>query len=394
MMTTNDKLSWISAFTTLLAVALFSHTTGLAGDNATLNERLIKAASRCDLEAVRSLLIAGADANARNADGSTALIALARENPAIWQRRDKKWRFYVSDKKAVHKAVENRLAIVELLIKNGAEVNARGWKGTTALIEAAKEERLGRIVAHLQSRGRYGAESTPGAKDAARLSRLALVKLLIRKRASIDQKDAADCTALMRAAAMNHLSVAKVLLNNGADVNAKDVRGVSVLMKAIRPGYVRLARLLLHRGADVNTKDSLGNTVLILAAAYGDYELARLLLERGASLRGSATGSSGLPVLPYAVRAGDTRTVRLLLSAGANIDAQTESGRTALMQAVLKGSVVMVKILLNRGADVELKDSWGRTAATLAKDLNNLEIRELLSSHGPIGGRETGKLKP
>ncbi|MFA5106679.1 MAG: ankyrin repeat domain-containing protein, partial [Candidatus Micrarchaeia archaeon] len=73
------------------------------------NKKLLEAVSSGDLAGVKEALAAGADVNAKDRDGYTALMVAS-----YWGHMD----------------------IVKLLIAAGADVNAKSETGYTALIEA------------------------------------------------------------------------------------------------------------------------------------------------------------------------------------------------------------------------------------------------------------------
>jgi ankyrin repeat protein len=92
----------------LLAVLAMLATVAIAG----INEDLIKEIGSGDLPEVKRLLAKGADVNAKDRDGSTALmIASSLDKPEV----------------------------VQLLLDEGADVNARNKNGLTALMLASKQ---------------------------------------------------------------------------------------------------------------------------------------------------------------------------------------------------------------------------------------------------------------
>ena len=116
---------------------------------------------------IEAALKDGANANARNSEGYTALMAAAMKNP---------------DSEAV-----------KVLLNAGADIDAKGPGDTTALMEAAAEN------------------SNPE-----------VIEVLLNAGADIDARLLTGATALM-VAAMNNSNpeVIKVLLNAGADANAE-----------------------------------------------------------------------------------------------------------------------------------------------------------------------------
>jgi hypothetical protein len=102
---------------------------------------------------------------------------------------------------------------VNLLLSNGADVNAEGYLlGVTALMSA----------------------TTNG--------RTETVKLLLSKGADVNISDREGNTALMLAVSSNHEDIVTILLSNGADVNAKR-KGESVLMMANKPKMKELLKM-------------------------------------------------------------------------------------------------------------------------------------------------------
>ena len=174
--------------------------------------------------------------------------------------------------------VNRNAALVEALLKAGADANASRGEGETALMTAARTgnaETVKVLLAH-------GAD--PKAQESWRHE-----------------------TALMWAGAENHPDVVRALIDAGADVNAKSIvwewpklklrsgdlgvalpdGGLSTLMYAARQGALEPARLLVEGGSDLNYKEPQGYTALLIAILNGQYEVASMLLDKGAK---STTG--------------------------------------------------------------------------------------------------------
>eukprot|EP00466_Bigelowiella_natans_P015639 jgi/Bigna1/67607/fgenesh1_pg.4_\ len=75
--------------------------------------------------------------------------------------------------------------------------------------------------------------------------------------------------------------------------------------------------------------------------------------------------------------------VSMLLKNGASLEYGDEHEKTALMWASMQGSVETAKILLEAKANPDACDSSGRTALSLAIDLNQLGIKNLLNPPPP-----------
>ena len=240
-------------------------------------------------------------------------------------------------------------------------------------------------------------------------------------------------TALCMAAHDGDLDVARLLLDGGANVNAaRPESGYTALHFAAERGHVGVARLLLDRGADVGAatyEDDRDRYSIFCAqplhlAALGKREaVVKLLLARGADVRATATWcaaatgwqrvtgmtplhcavmqTADIPVWTLQAAVDAVATARALLDAGAPIDAADSEGWRPLHLAVwysdnnLTGVVVrgalyangagVARILLHSGADARAADANGRTPLHVACDppgrLVPLVIEALLA-HG------------
>src|SRR5207244_12407545 len=114
-------------------------------------------------------------------------------------------------------------ALVELLLKAGADPNAAVPGGETPLMTASR-------VGSLES-----------------------VKALLSRGAAVDGKeDRRGQTALMWAAAEGHAKVVEMLIEVGADFRARLSSGFTPLLFAVREGRSDVVRVLLKAGVDVN----------------------------------------------------------------------------------------------------------------------------------------------
>ena len=207
-------------------------------------------------------------------------------------------------------------------------------------------------------------------------------ELILKAGANINAKDADGMTALMHAANFARDKVTKLLLKHGADVKIRDSSGKTALMFAADHEEDDVARLLLEHGADVNAKDKSGNTALMFAADHQEDDVARLLLEHGADVNAKdKSGNTALMFAAgqeeQYIKIENDKVVRLLLEHGAEVDAKNESGETALMVAASNGYEKNVTLLLEHGADADLRNADGKTARELAarESITNLLMR-------------------
>jgi ankyrin repeat protein len=142
--------------------------------------------------------------------------------------------------------------MIELLLQEGLEIDAKNVEGRTALLAAVIE----------------GHEL--------------LVRLLLDKGADINTTDEYGQTALHWAASNMNEPMLGIFLENGADVTAL-CDGGSALHFAASNGQEKMVRMLLAKGAEVDAVDEYQMTASSLAAINGHLELAKLLDERGRS---------------------------------------------------------------------------------------------------------------
>ncbi|KAI1743227.1 ankyrin repeat-containing domain protein [Xylaria scruposa] len=176
-----------------------------------------------------------------------------------------------------------QVAVVQLLLNHGANINAKDRFGRTALTFAA----IGghKEIVQLLLDYRADANSSTEMKERALMSAAdfgykEIVQLLLDRGTRVNARGSEDReTVLMCAVCGEDKEVVQLLLDHGADINAKDKHGWTALIFAAERGYEKTVQLLLNHGADVNAKDRYGWTALTFAAEGGHKEVAQLLLD-------------------------------------------------------------------------------------------------------------------
>lgn len=338
---------------------------------------LMHAVSEDHFEIAKLLLARGEDVNTETDEGTALMMAVQRGNPQM----------------------------VQLLLHDGARVNVKHRSGNTALIMSAdlsfaemnakagdpppvSSEVMSLLLAQgadANAVGQYGRTALMEASSVAK------VKLLLARGAQVNVKDEEGETALTRAVDRADVAVVEALLRAGAEgLNAQNEDGETLLMRAVRSEKTDLARLLLASGADPSLVDVLGDTVTILAYEKDLTEIEAL--SRGVRA-GELTPAVRNAWLRAAVAKKDEMKVRAMLTAGADANYQYAIGyrhpkikTTVLIDAVKVGHAGIVQLLLVWGADPSVEGllagsehglKYG-TAIDAAESSQNAEIIGLL----------------
>jgi hypothetical protein len=189
--------------------------------------------------------------------------------------------------------------------------------------------------------------------ELARNGRVEVIEKLIAEGRELDARDERGCTPLHFAVVAKQREVVAVLVGNGADVNSHNNRGDTPLHMSVANRDHALVQYLMKKGADAETINDGGSTLMHVAAQVGDVGLLKLFLERGllidqktkigftplhfAAQSGhddaieflldngadpnAASDHGTTPIFP-ATRNGHLNAVRLLVAAGADFNAR------------------------------------------------------------------------
>jgi ankyrin repeat protein len=146
---------------------------------------------------------------------------------------------------------------------------------------------------------------------AAMAGELAAVQLLIGQGADLEAKQHNGCTALHLAARQGYAAVSEVLLVRGADPMALDTDNATPLHYAARAGQYTPAEILIFRGAEASAVDVENATPLHYAAAAGHLALVEFLVQNGADSVSQMTRSGCTP-LHLGIQGGHNDTAEWL----------------------------------------------------------------------------------
>lgn len=296
-----------------------------------LDQEMVTAAEKGDLEAVKKALDAGANPSAMGPNsgalhcaafnGHEAVVALLLEKGAKLDEKDKQGYY------PIHLSVSRgHVIITEKLLAVGADIEAlTPQKGTPLHIAAASN---------------YAT----------------IIPVLIKAGANIGARDVNGLTPLAAAASLGNVEVVRLLIEAGADVNAEDVGKDTPLIKALRQLYgTRIGNWIYEERE--------GEKVVryeIIKGCFrrdGDYQFGKAkdigsilsLNEQQALLKKAWAPKDHLKYLEALY------TVALLIDSGANVNAANDSKQTPIAMACHIGEAQIIKKLYDKGAVLDVK---------------------------------------
>jgi ankyrin repeat protein len=274
-------------------------------------------------------------------------------------------------------AMRGDRAGVLALIKQGADVNAPQGDGVTALHWAARHGDAALAAALLAAGANARAVTALASYTplhlAAERGAAAVVAALLRAGSPVDARTNTGATPLMLAAAAGDSQAVTALIEAGADVNARESdRWQTPLIFAAANNRLAAVTTLLAHGADPNAATKLTDlSALSRNGQNPDGRNLAVTMERSrrpAPLRPLVPGverqhmfneqvayQGGLTPLLYAVRQGYVEIATALLDAGVPVNQRKGGDRaSALLVATVNGQFDLASLLLDRGADPNL----------------------------------------
>ena len=308
--------SWMLALIVMVGVESGPAAAAASGQEPSL----VEAVKRGDRAAIDAALQQGADVNAAQPDGATALHWAAHVGDVVTLNRllDAGSDHSVANRFGITPiwlaAQDGHAAVVERLLQAGANPQTtRAESGETVLMIAARGGHTG------------------------------VLELLLATGEDVNRTEhVRGQTALMWAAAERHRAAVGVLANAGADLEARSSTGLTPLMFAIRAGSINVTEELLDQGADLRETAPDGTTMVVFAIINARYELAAFLLDRGADPNGDDPHGRPLHALAWMRRAENRGLSKWLprMPSG-NLD-----------------SIGLAEALLAHGADINDRIDW------------------------------------
>jgi len=384
------------------------------GTTANAKDSALHAAARGGhKEAAELLLSAGANVNAtRFGDYTPLFVAAAAGCDLDTVQRFTNfplspWSANMTERKRSPVNPETFREVVELLIRHGADVNAREKQHGFTPLHYAVFGGSREVVAALLDHGAPADPAIPAGATAGRYlsplhlaahyGDLAICELLVARGTGVNSKlptesklwiEPTQRTSLHHAAESGNGELVRFLVEHGAEVNAADSRGQTALLVASECADANAVETLLSHGADANATDKEGRTALHHAAERRDAVMVKTLLSRGADAdrksrdgrtpTSIATGNGGEEIVKLltnrngrvtihaAAGMGDLAALERLVKEGIDVNRLDVQGQTALHAAANAGQLEAVRWLVEHGAKMDFPDEEGATALSIA----------------------------
>ncbi|MEE2862678.1 MAG: ankyrin repeat domain-containing protein [Gemmatimonadota bacterium] len=336
------------------------------------------AARSGDLDEVRSLLRGGADVNAAQGDGMSALHWAA-------ERGD--------------------MALLEVLLYAGAELEASTRIGHYRPLHIAARNGNVEVVTRLIEAGAdINSVTDPSGSTPLHLAALSgngsVVRELVNAGADIDSREAEwQQTPLIFAASWNRLEAVVALLELGADPNlaakSLDLQEMGRLDGEAQRRQQEVLKAFTNDGEWTPTSAQVQAAVVAGREAYSEgaeVEERRRSDRFQREVRIKSKG--GLTPLLHAARQGHVETIEALLGNGAKIDqVGGGDGTTPLLMATINGQFDAAAVLLRHGADPNIASSLNGVTPLFAAVNSEWQPRTRYPQPQEREGQEHGYLQ-
>lgn len=186
---------------------------------------------------------------------------------------------------AVHKA---GIDCFRYLLAQGADINAQNNNGDTALLCSVRQDNIPAIK-YLLEQGACSSLKDSSGQNALHISvknrSMESVKWLVQSGMYLNSKDKNGNTALaLSLSDEEDISIPTYLISKNANLKAQNDKGETALMLSIKKGYRTTAVNLISKDANLDAINQHGDTALALAVKYADLSLVQFLIKHNANI--------------------------------------------------------------------------------------------------------------
>ena len=235
---------------------------------------------------------------------------------------------------------------------------------------------------------------------ACALGNIKIIELLLKNNADIHLQDCHQDTTIFYAAGEWYHNIVEMLIMNGADVNAKNCLNDTPMLQALKATQhqrcvrshsqksgdieqlILTVETLVRNNADINYENPQGNSFVSLFLQH--WHTCHKLLELAGKfdLNLDVADRDGNTLLLYACQHGWSNTVRVLLINHVNIEVSDGNGNSPLLIACENGYDELAKLLLQVGADPFQENLDGLTPLLTVVKRGDAHVLDLIISGG------------
>jgi ankyrin repeat protein len=282
---------------------LINYHTDVNIENYEGDTVLMSAVKDSNWGTVYTLIKMGLDVNTKTKDGESILNKLLDEDRCLYEYHIKVVKYFID--KGVDINFKNSLGytplmqaciqeyseVVEILLKNGADINATDNDGKSALswlveVSTFQPHSYARELETLFNKklSLYDPsfrQQCDSIADKWNSQTLKTLDLLIESEADVDIIDIQGYTPLMRACQTGHCDILERLLLEDVNMDIRNNEGDTALMIATKMGHCDIVESLLLEDVgidiDINIKNNEGDTALMIATKRQDYRIINAL---------------------------------------------------------------------------------------------------------------------
>ena len=271
------------------------------------------------------------------------------------------------------------LDIVELLLKEGADVNSpycgAFWRPLHAAASSGNATVVRRLLDARALIDEHSGDSGSAPNVAAEHGNPVVIQVLLDYGHDMCSWSQFKGPPLSSALLGGNNEAVAVLVRNGANVNTPPGGYFNPVDLASTYVSIDIIRLLLDSGAETSLKRP-GSLALHNAAKRGDIPIIQLLLQRGADINGFSGGVYGTP-LKAAIQSRDGEVFEFMLRNGTDINAKGRTTKYPIDQALFGGNLKAAEKL------IELEAQFGNEALEEALEYDGKEyLAKMLIDRG------------